>query len=74
MRRTSVTLEWHHVSVHDMPDADLTVMLWISDPTGLSQPDWDRGWWDGEVWRLAESGGACAGTVVAWAEPEGPAA
>lgn len=61
-------LEWHRAA-HDMPDADLTVLLWIV--TG-ADTEWQAGWWDGEVWRLAESGGVCAGSVTHWAEPEGP--
>jgi hypothetical protein len=65
-------LEWHVVADGDMPDADITVLLWWTDHAGVT--DWDRGWRDGEAWRLAESGGVCPGTVTHWAQPEGPAA
>lgn len=64
-------LEWHVVAAGDMPDSDITVLLWWTDHAGIT--DWERGWWDGEDWRLAESGGVCAGTVTHWAQPEGPA-
>jgi hypothetical protein len=71
LRRTSSAelLEWHRAE-HELPDADITVLLWIGTGT---EADWAAGWWDGEAWRLAESGGVCAGVVYAWAEPEGPA-
>lgn len=64
-------LTWHDVAAGDMPDADIVQLLWIRDADGHAE--WDRGWWDGEGWRLAESGGRCCGTVLFWAEPEGPA-
>ena len=65
-------LEWHCVAGGDLPDADITVLMWVRDWAGIT--DWERGWFDGEAWHLAESGGMCAGTVTHWAQPEGPAA
>ena len=65
---TTELLKWH-TPASDMPDAEITVLLWVQDGQVAG---WASGWWDGEDWRLAESGGVCAGTVVAWAEPEGP--
>lgn len=63
-------LQWHRVAGGDMPDADTTVLLWIMDgQVGDREP----GWWDGEHWRLCESGGVAFGVVTHWAEPEGPA-
>ena len=62
-------LEWHEPANGDMPDADLTVLLWVQDG---QVADWCGGWWDGDAWRMAESGGVCAGVVLAWAEPAGP--
>lgn len=62
-------LQWHRVAAGDMPDADLTVLLWLCDGT---VQEWAAGWWDGQDWRLCESGGVAAGTVTHWAEPEGP--
>ena len=66
-------LAWQNPA-RQMPDADLRVLLLISAPDGYGKPDWDSGWWDGDTWRLCESGGVCADRVVAWAEPKGPAA
>lgn len=63
-------LQWHRVADGDMPDADTTVLLWIMDG---QVGDWEPGWWDGEHWRLCESGGVVFGVVTQWAEPEGPA-
>ena len=68
---TAELLEWHPTAGGQRPDADITVLLWTRDHAGIT--DWERGWWDGEDWRLAESGGVCAGTVTHWAQPEGPA-
>lgn len=61
-------LRWHDVAAGDMPDPDLTVLLWTDD---AEQP-WAAGWFDGEVWRLCESGGECAERVLFWSSPEGP--
>ena len=64
------TLDWHRAA-DTLPDADTTVLMWVVDPEGA---DWAAGWWDGEAWRDAASGGVVAGEVTAWAEPEGPQA
>ena len=66
-------LKWHKAE-RCKPDADTTVLLWIADRDGLGSGEWEAGWFDGDDWRLCESGGVCGGTVVAWAEPAGPAA
>lgn len=66
------SLQWHDVAAGDMPDADADVLLWILDADGSK--GWDRGWLDGDCWRLAESGGEVDGTVTHWSAPEGPAA
>jgi hypothetical protein len=67
-------LQWHDASV-SKPDADSTVLLWFGaagqDGDG-DLPGWEAGWWDGEAWRLAESGGVAADLVTHWAEPCGP--
>lgn len=62
-------LHWH--SAINLPDADQTVLLWVRYEDG--ETDWTAGWWDGEAWRLCESGCVCAGRVLHWAEPAGPA-
>ena len=67
---TAELLQWQ--SAAKKPDADLTVLLWIADRECISSGEWAGGWWDGEAWRLCESGGECADRVVAWAEPTGP--
>ena len=66
---TSQALHWHPAATP--PDADMTVLLWITEG---NEADWAGGWWDGEDWRLCESGGVAAGTVTHWCEPEGPEA
>lgn len=64
------TLTWHPAA--NPPDADQTVLLWAVWPDG--ETNWESGWWDGEAWRLCESGGLCSGMVTHYAMPEGPAA
>jgi hypothetical protein len=64
------SLLWHDVAAGDMPDGDATVLLWIRHQQDGT--DWAGGWWDGTVWRLAESGGECGADVLFWASPEGP--
>ena len=32
----------------------------------------ESGWFDGEDWRLCESGGVVNGRVLSFAQPEGP--
>ena len=61
-------LEWH-ASKTSMPDCDTTVLMWVTQ--GLDV-DWFAGWWDGNDWRDAASGGVVAGEVTHFAEPEGP--
>ena len=63
-------LEWHAVATA-LPDADMTVLMWVAYG---AERDWAAGWWDDEVWRDCASGGAVAGVVTHWAEPEGPEA
>jgi hypothetical protein len=65
---TTEALQWH--PAEQLPDADITVLLWVVYGT---EPDWCRGWWDGEAWRDCASGGVVAGVVTHWAEPAGPA-
>ena len=62
-------LEWHPTAGGQRPDADITVLLWITSG-GLAE--WESGWWNGEAWCLCESGGIVAGTVTHFATPEGP--
>lgn len=62
-------LEWLDAQA-SKPDADILHLLWIEDETGHC--DWDAGWWNGEEWLLAESGGSVAGKVLFYASPEGP--
>lgn len=54
----------------DMPDADITVLLWVRD--SLGGQDWCAGWWDGADWRDCASGGVVDGQVLRWAEVTGP--
>ena len=62
-------ITWHDASKPARPDAELTVLLATTSP-GMPI---DMGWWDGERWCLCESGGfAAPGSVLAWAEVEGP--
>jgi len=63
-------LEWH-ATADALPDADITVLMWVREAGGA---DWHSGWWDGQDWRDAASGGVVAGEVSHWAEPEGPGA
>ena len=67
--RRAELLEWHDAAT-TKPDADILQLLWIADEVGHC--DWDAGWWSGEEWLLAESGGSVAGRVLFFASPEGP--
>lgn len=69
VRAAAVT--WVPVAAQTMPDADMTVLLWVRDGR---VSDWAAGWWDGEAWRDCASGGVVAGELTHWAEPEGPEA
>lgn len=67
-------IEWHPAS-GSKPDADATVLLWMAPDAqdGISIPaGWEAGFWDGDDWRLAESGGLVDGTVTHWAQAGGP--
>jgi hypothetical protein len=64
------TLTWNDAA--KPPDADLTVLIWISYGDGTS--DWAAGWWDGIEWLDAATGGSVVGVVAHWADPEGPPA
>lgn len=54
------TITWHELPQDGMPDADDTLLLETEDCVA-------EGWWDGEVWRWAESGGPVKQCVIAWA-------
>lgn len=68
---TAEMLEWHQAS-GSKPDADANVLLWIPGFDTLVPSGWETGFWDGEDWRLVESGGLVDGTVTHWAQPAGP--
>jgi hypothetical protein len=57
-------LEWHAVT-DCMPDADMTVICW------LTGDEWFSGWWDGACWRDTDTGTRLE-VVTHWAEPVGP--
>lgn len=60
------TLTWW-TPAERMPDADVTVMVEVSDPDA-SEPVWP-GWFDGEVWHDALGDEV---TVIRWADmPKG---
>lgn len=71
MSAAAELLEWVQPQ-RDLPDAEVRVLLWLRQPDG--NVDWDVGHWTGEGWLLDWCGAAPAGEVVAWAQPEGPAA
>lgn len=61
------TITWRF----DLPDADSTVLVTLEDDT---EPTW-FGFFDGEQWLSASTGGTFPGRVVAWAEmPKGAVA
>lgn len=68
-------LAWHPADT-DLPDAEERVLIWIEVDDSVLPVDyetgWDNGWWDGEDWRLCESGGVVDGVVTWWALPKGP--
>jgi hypothetical protein len=65
----TTTLTWQ-TPAQAMPDADESVLVWI---TCHDHPElWESGWFDGEHWRLCESGGIIDGRVLYWARPVGP--
>jgi len=61
-------LQWH-ATADQMPDAEMTVLMWVKQGSAV---EWFAGWWDGEAWLDASSGGMVHGEVTHWAEPEGP--
>ncbi len=67
-RAMAELLEWHDATA-SKPDAEVRVLIWMD--TGEAR-DWESAWWDGEQWRLCESGGVCAARVLYYAQPEGP--
>lgn len=66
------SLTWHDATA-GKPDADGNVLLWLGASEGCDA-GWSEGWWDGDDWRLAESGGIADAEVLCWAEPVGPVA
>lgn len=67
---TTELLTWH-LCADTLPDADITVLMWLIDPDD-SADNWFSGWWDGATWHDASHGGEVYGTVTHWAEPSGP--
>lgn len=53
-------ITWHELPQDGMPDAESTLLLETADAVA-------EGWWDGEAWRWAESGGIVEQPVQAWA-------
>ena len=79
MSATAELLEWVSPArnlpdseVRDLPDSEVRVLLWLRQADGAC--DWDVGHWTGEGWLLDWCGAAPEGEVLAWAQPEGPAA
>jgi hypothetical protein len=66
---TATALQWHPTA-DTLPDADITVLMWVHYGDGTA--DWAAGWLDGDGWHCAASGGLVAGEVTHWAQPEGP--
>lgn len=65
---TTETITWHPLATEGPPDADITVLVSVED---ASEPTW-LGFFDGDVWRDAATGGKFASSVTAWADmPEG---
>lgn len=59
------TITWHELPQDGMPDAEAALLLDVGAAVG-------EGWWDGENWRWAGSGGQVDAEVIAWALlPEG---
>lgn len=65
----TTTLTWQ-TPAQAMPDADESVLVWLE--CFDHPPMWEAGWFDGEHWRLSESGGVIDGHVLYWARPVGP--
>jgi hypothetical protein len=69
-RQPTTTLTWQ-APAQAMPDADESVLVWFRWRSE-KPADWGSGWFDGELWRLSESGGIIDGHVLYWARPVGP--
>lgn len=66
-------LNWVPAQPGWMPDADITVLIWVDDSDLNSAfSGWYAGWWDGIGWVDCASGGYVAGVVTHWADPIGP--
>lgn len=65
----TTTLTWQ-TPAQAMPDADESVL--VSLECSDHPPMWEAGWFDGEHWRLCESGGVIDGRVLCWTRPVGP--
>ena len=63
-------LGWYDAAKPARPDSEITVLLQLVGADGGSSVD--TGFWDGEGWRLAESGGQPTQRVAYWAQAEGP--
>ncbi len=61
---------WYDATKATRPDSEITVQLQLRDAEGGTSVE--TGWWDGEVWRLAESGGVPMHRVTFWAAVDGP--
>jgi hypothetical protein len=71
MSAAAELLQWV-APARDLPDAEVRVLVWLRQADGSC--DWDVGHWTGAEWILDWCGAAPDGQVVAWAQPEGPAA
>ena len=65
----TTTLTWQ-TPAQAMPDADESVLVWLE--CSDHPPMWEAGWFDGEHWRLCESGGVIDGRVLCWTRPVVP--
>lgn len=63
MITSTETMTWWSVGAR-LPDADVTVMVTLEDE---SEPCWP-GYFDGEQWIEASTGGPFAVRVIAWAD------
>jgi hypothetical protein len=61
----------HWYPADSPPDADTTMLLWFV-VDGLA--DWAVGWWNGEYWMDAATGGKLSGQVLYWVDVNGPGA
>ncbi|PZP30469.1 MAG: hypothetical protein DI603_15205 [Roseateles depolymerans] len=56
------TINWHELPQDGLPDARTTVLI------STAHAGVDSGYYDGEEWRWAESGGIVGEPVQAWAD------